>query len=612
MSQSPTPSLVVNVAMETHIGRQRQQNQDAIGHLVPPDPAVLDELGQVFVLADGVGGLKGGDLASQYALSTIISSYYDQPEGSPADRLARAIAEANSIIYDEGQAQGTTMATTVVAAVVQGRDLIIGSVGDSPAYLIREGRPRKLTLDHTVAAMSDTPPESESGGRKLVRALGVAASVKVDIITGRVRDGDCVVLCSDGLTRYITPEEIERITTDQPVEEAAKTLIETANERGGADNISVIILRLVDEEIAQLPALDDPMLGWGRPRRSERTRVPTPTVRVGSRLKPSGEKAEPVDNILRDLWRILRGNTMLTAAGMTVLLVIFVIIMLIIANSAGDDQSAKNAAATESTQRTATAVLVSEITAQAADALTADAIQAATAAEAARLTLTPPTPVPTSGPQMSEGIWFRVLEGDPIPAFREINGAGATALEAGSTYRVMGVDHGAKNGPWYQVVDNLGQETRWVSGPSLHARIVAIDASGNPLPADQQPLDVPPPGNVPPATAAPQGTPVPFTGTPGTPGTPPASPLAPGTATPPPIPYGKESWSVGDQVTTKDALDLCSVPDVTACDMGSVAAGEVGTVVEGPVPAGDHWWWKVEFEDGRTGWIAQVLLGSAP
>jgi serine/threonine protein phosphatase PrpC len=612
MSQSPTPSLVVNVAMETHIGRQRQQNQDAIGHLVPPDPAVLDELGQVFVLADGVGGLKGGDLASQYALSTIMSSYYDQPEGSPADRLARAIAEANSIIYDEGQAQGTTMATTVVAAVVQRRDLIIGSVGDSPAYLIREGRPRKLTLDHTVAALSDTPPESESGGRKLVRALGVAASVKVDIITGRVRDGDCVVLCSDGLTRYITPEEIERITTDQPVEEAAKTLIETANERGGADNISVIILRLVDEEIAQLPALDDPMLGWGRPRRSERTRVPTPTVRVGSRVKPSGEKAEPVDNILRDLWRILRGNTMLTAAGMTVLLVIFVIIMLIIANSAGDDQSAKNAAATESIQHTATALLVSEITAQAADALTADAIQAATAAEVARLTLTPPPPIPTSGPQMVEGIWFRVLEGDPIPAFREINGAGATALEAGSTYRVMGVVHDAKNGPWYQVVDNLGQETRWVSGPSLHARIVAIDASGNPLPADQQPLDVPLPGNVPPVTAATQGTPAPFTGTPGTPGTPPSSPLTPGTATPPPIPYGKESWIAGDEVTTKDALDLCSVPDITACDMGSVAAGEVGTVVEGPVPAGDHWWWKVEFEDGRTGWIAQVLLGSAP
>ena len=154
MSQTSTTSLVVSVAMDTHIGRKRQQNQDAIGHLVPTDPAVLDELGQIFVLADGVGGLKGGDLASQYAVSTIISSYYDQSEGEPADRLARAIAEANNVIYDEGQSQEapSTMATTVVAAVVRDRDLIVGSVGDSPAYLIREGRPRKLTLDHVAGS----------------------------------------------------------------------------------------------------------------------------------------------------------------------------------------------------------------------------------------------------------------------------------------------------------------------------------------------------------------------------------------------------------------------------------------------------------------------------
>ena len=107
MSQTPTTSLVVSVAMDTHIGRKRQQNQDAIGHLVPTDPVVLDELGQIFVLADGVGGLKGGDLASQYAVSTIIASYYEQPEGDPSDRLARAIAEANNVIHDEGQSQET-------------------------------------------------------------------------------------------------------------------------------------------------------------------------------------------------------------------------------------------------------------------------------------------------------------------------------------------------------------------------------------------------------------------------------------------------------------------------------------------------------------------------
>jgi serine/threonine protein phosphatase PrpC/type IV secretory pathway VirB2 component (pilin) len=616
MSQSPPPSLVVSVAMDTDIGRQRQQNQDAIGHLVPPDSVVLDELGQIFVLADGVGGLKGGDLASQYALSTIVSSYYDQPEGDPSDRLARAIAEANNVIYDEGQSQNppTTMATTIVAAVVRGRDLIIGSVGDSPAYLIRDARPRKLTLDHaTPPPQGAAPSEAESGKRKLVRALGVAPSVKVDIITGRVRDGDCVVLCSDGLTRYVSPEEIEQTVEELPIEDASKALIEMANERGGADNISVIVLRLSDEQIAQLPPLDDPMMGWGRPRRSGRTRVPQPTVRVGSRVKPPRKESEPVDNPLRDLWQFLRGNTVLTGIGMTVLLVIFAVIMLVIANTGGNDsnESAKNLAATgtASVQRTATATLVYGITAQAAAAQTIDAIQSATEAEIARRTLTPPTAVPTSGPQMGDGVWFRVLEGDPIPAYEEPNQDShpATALEAGASYRVTAVVHDAKNGPWYQVVDNLGQEVRWVNGPSLHQRIIAVDPGGNPLPPAQQPLDVPPPGNLPPTTAtAARPTPPPFTGTPGTPGTPPPTVLSPTAGSQ--IPYGVESWHVGDSVTTKDMLDLCRTPDVTACDVGKVAPGEIGTVVEGPVAAGEHWWWKVEFADGRTGWIAQVLL----
>ena len=171
-------------------------------------------------------------------------------------------------------------------------DLIIGSVGDSPAYLIRDTRPRKLTLDHITQTPShdaETPPANgENAKPKLVRALGVAPSVKVDIITGRVRDGDVVVLCSDGLTRYVTPEEIERTVSELPVIDAARVLIETANERGGADNVSVIVLRLADESLAQLPALDDPMMGWGRSRRGgERPRAPQETVSVRAKKPPA-------------------------------------------------------------------------------------------------------------------------------------------------------------------------------------------------------------------------------------------------------------------------------------------------------------------------------------
>jgi serine/threonine protein phosphatase PrpC len=618
MSQSPTTALYVSVAMDTDIGRKRKQNQDAIGQMVPTDPDVLAELGQIFVLADGVGGLKGGDLASQYAVSTIISSYYDQEKGEPADRLARAIAEANNVIYAEGQGQDppAVMATTVVAAVVRGRDLIVGSVGDSPAYLMRDAQARKLTLDHTVESMHEEAgeplPDGDPDGHKLVRALGSAASVKVDIITGRVRGGDHVVLCSDGLTRYVTPQEIEETVATYPVERAVKMLIDMANEQGGTDNISVIVLRLSeDETTAQLPPISDPLKEWGFPRRGERTRLHEPTARV-----PRGEvtktgETPPPENALIDLWHFLRSNTLLTAAGMSVLLVVFAIVMLIISNAGGEEGPRTPAATPIPPQdRTATAAAFTTATAEVIAALTNDAILGATAAEAARLTLTPPTPVPTSGPQMTDGIWFKVLPGDPIPAYQgpSQDSEKATELETGQNYRVTLANHEAKGGPWYQVIDNLGQEARWVNGPSLHKRIVVVDTSGNPLPSDQQPLDVPLPaeGNFTPSPA-PTSTPLPtVSGTPGTPVTPP-----PPTATPKPsVAYGVENWTAGTRVVLKDDLNLCRIPDVTSCDAGEAKRDETGTIVSGPIASGEHWWWEVEFQDGRSGWVAQVLLGT--
>ena len=606
MSQPATTTLTVQVAMDTHVGQKREQNQDAIGQLVPTDSDTLRALGQIFVLADGVGGLTGGDLASQYAVSTIISSYFEQENGEPPERLARAIAEANNVIYAEGQEQ-QRMATTVVAAVVRGRDLIVGSVGDSPAYLMRDAEPRKLTMDHTVENLaSDTVPEGDPAGRKLVRALGRHPSVKVDIITGRVRHGDHVVLCSDGLTRYVSPEEIEAMVSTFPLARAVQSLIETANERGGADNISVIALQLVDETdegvLTQLPSILDPMKEWGHPRSSERPQV----------VKTLG--APPADNPLLDLWRVARGNTMITGIGMSALLVIFVIIMLIVANAGNGDSDGSGgraASPTPDAAQTATAQVVATETAQVAAVQTTDAILAATSAAAALRTLTPPTPVPTSGPQLASGMWFRVLSGDPIPAFDgpSVEAEPASDLEPDQNYRVTLAAHDTTDGPWYQVVDNLGLEVRWVSAPTMHQRIVVIDETGRPLPDDQQPLDVPPPSV---ATRTPVPTPSPLPTMPGTPGTP-VTPLptsVPTLTRTPMIVYGVESWEENDLVEMKGALDLCRVPEVTSCDAGEVAQGEIGTIVDGPIPSGEHWWWKVEFEDGRAGWIAQVLLTS--
>ncbi len=603
MSQPQATLLHVSVAMDTDMG-QRKQNQDAIGHLIPDDPDVFDSLGQIFVLADGVSDLARGDLASQFAVSTILSSYYEQEAGEPHERLARAIAEANTVIYDEGQESGTPMATAVVAAVVRGRDLVIGSVGDSPAYLMRGGEPRQLTLDHPVTPddLETEPPDAETGAPadRRVRALGIGPSARVDIITGRVRDDDVVVLCSDGLMRYVTPQELEETVVTQPAEEAVKRLIALAKERGGADNISVIVLRLSEDVgMARLPPIPDPLDAWGRPRRER----PDLQPEVGP--SPPAEKAPVAENLLLDLWKLVRGNTMVTGIGMSVALVIFVIIMIALASFGGDGDSEPKSTPIPPADLTATTRFIERVTAEAAVLATQEMALAATQAEIARLTLTPPTPVPTSGPQMETGVWFRVLPGDPLPAYAapDPQAERLTDLEADNNYRVSEVDREAEFGPWYQVVDNLGIEVRWVSGPRLHARIVAIDEAGNPLPPERQPLDVPPPGGgaiVP--TPAPSRTPAP----PLTPGASPAG--TPTSTTAAAVPYGVESWDVSTIVILKADLDLCRIPQVTACNMGAASAGEIATIVAGPVPSGEHWWWEVEFQDGRSGWIAQVLL----
>jgi protein phosphatase len=612
MSQESSTALHVSVAMGTDIGRKRKQNQDAIGHLTPTEPEILAELGQVFVLADGVGGLERGDLASQYAVSTIISSYYEQESGEPPERLARAISEANTVIYGEGQGQEppALMATTVVAAIVRGRDLVVGSVGDSPAYLLRESQARKLTQDHTVEMLQAEEgivlPDGDENGQKLVRALGTQPSVKVDIISGRVRLGDYVLLCSDGLTRYLEPEEIEQTIAAQPIESAVTALIDLANERGGMDNISVILLRMDEEdELAHLLAVRDPMETWGRPRRAERaerTRPRQPTVRLPVQEAPTATDLPPVENPLDDVLRFLRGNTMLTGIGIAVLLVVFVIIMLVLANQGGGSNP-PGPTAIPAQDRTQTVVVQITATAQVIAAQTNDAILQATSAQSARMTMTPPTAVPTSGPQMTDGTWFKVLEGDPITAYQSpsLDADGATALEADENYRITLVSHDVKNGPWYQVVDAFGEEVRWVNAPSLHNRIVAVDLNGSPLPADQQPVDVSLPGELAPTTPLPARTP----GEPTPTGT-----AGPTPTTRPDIPYGEETWEPGQEVVLKDDLKLCRVPDVNACDAGTAQRDETATIVSGPTPSGDHWWWKVEFEDGRTGWIAQVLLGT--
>ncbi len=609
MSQPSAAPLVVRVAMHTDVGKEREQNQDAIGYLVPDDPVVLGRLGQLVVLADADETLARSDLASQFTVSTILESYYNQEQGAPPERLARAIANANSVIYAEAQESGQPMAATVLSAVVRGHDLVLGTVGDAPVFLIRDGALRRLTPELPARAMLSESVLDEAGEPALV--LGVSRSAQVDIITGRVRPGDTLVLCSDSLARCVAPEEITQTVMDLPTEQAAEALVALAKEGDGAGDISVIVLGLSeDQDLTGLPRIPDPLEAWGRSRRPERARATGAAVPAPAEGRESGAQQAAV--WLAGLWRLVRGNTMLTGVSMAVALVLFVLLMMAIASLGGDEDATPKATPIPPAALTQTVTVAQQITAQAVAQATSDAALAATSAEAARLTLTPPTPVPTSGPQMETGLWFRVLPGDPIPAFDapSQNAERLTDLQPGSNYRVSSVNRQADAGPWYQVIDNLGAELRWVSGPSLHARLVVVNEAGNPLPDEAQPLDVPPPGIDGEAMPTPRLVATAQPTESGTPGTPAAPPVTPTSTSRPSISYGVEAWDVGTMVALKSDLDLCRIPDVTTCDAGSASEAEIGTIIKGPVPAGEHWWWEVEFQDGRAGWVAQVLLGT--
>ena len=228
----------------TDTGRQRRANED--NHFVA---------GPLFVVADGMGGARAGEVASRTAVEAFEEGL---PEaGSPEERLARVIVDANQRIH--GKAQGDDqlagMGTTLTAVWVGGTDISIAHVGDSRAYLFRDGQLVPLTQDHSlvnelVQRGKLTPEQAAEHPQRsiITRALGPEASVEVDTQSRRARDGDVYLLCSDGLTSMIDDGAVGRVLAAAgSLEEAGRGLIEAANQAGGRDNITVVLFRLSDD-----------------------------------------------------------------------------------------------------------------------------------------------------------------------------------------------------------------------------------------------------------------------------------------------------------------------------------------------------------------------------
>jgi serine/threonine protein phosphatase PrpC len=242
----------------THVGRQRQHNEDSF---------VVDEDHHLFLVADGMGGHAAGEIASRIAVDSISEFIlhtkeddgtwphaYDEHFKRSTNRLMAAVRLANTRVLEamRKDARLRGMGTTVVACMADGDTMSVAHVGDSRAYLIRDQQLSRITNDHSwvfeqVQAGMLTEAEAEKHPLRnvITRALGGALQVSPDASEIECRTGDVYLLCSDGLTGMVPEPEILRLVTenDSDLTRACQQLVEMANERGGLDNVTAILVK---------------------------------------------------------------------------------------------------------------------------------------------------------------------------------------------------------------------------------------------------------------------------------------------------------------------------------------------------------------------------------
>lgn len=241
----------LEVAALTDVGCRRSNNEDSFGY---------DLAAQVFAVCDGMGGMAAGELASGAAVRELLEQFAGdgQSGGRAEERLYSAIVQANrrvcALADQDEQLRG--MGTTLVAACVDGSNLIIGNVGDSRAYFLRDGVCVQITQDHSFVAeqlRSGAMNAEEAGASPLqsliTRAIGQSETVVPDIFTAPIQSDDILLLTSDGLTRYADAEAIAQlILGSASLEQACRALIDTAKIQGAVDNVTCLLVQFVDAE----------------------------------------------------------------------------------------------------------------------------------------------------------------------------------------------------------------------------------------------------------------------------------------------------------------------------------------------------------------------------
>ncbi len=244
----------VAVQAATDVGLRRESNEDHFALWIPEDAGERERRGALLLVADGMGGAKAGEVASRVAVETVVRGYRESTAEEPIEALRGAVEAANQAVHDLSRAQSDLrgMGTTCTAVVVRSHDVSVVHVGDSRAYLVRGDSIRQLTRDHSLVAqlVSErllTPEQARTDPRRNVvtRSIGVGATIEVDreTLEGGLREGDTLVLCTDGLHGLVSDRELA-VTASQPdLEQSCRDLVALARERGGPDNITVLLAR---------------------------------------------------------------------------------------------------------------------------------------------------------------------------------------------------------------------------------------------------------------------------------------------------------------------------------------------------------------------------------
>jgi serine/threonine protein phosphatase PrpC len=252
--------LRLDVAQLTDVGRKREHNEDNMAYVIPKDSLVMANKGALFIVADGMGGHAAGEVASEIAVDTVSNVYYQDDSDDVAVSLLRAIRRANAAIHQRAAENmlRTGMGTTCVAAVLRGNRAYIANVGDSRAYLLRGSQVRQISQDHSWVAeqvraglLTEEQARTHAQRNVITRCLGTQAEVNIDVFHEELNEGDSLVLCTDGLSGLVNDEELLRIVDQFVPQESVYHLVERANENGGPDNITAIVVRV--QEVGEEP-----------------------------------------------------------------------------------------------------------------------------------------------------------------------------------------------------------------------------------------------------------------------------------------------------------------------------------------------------------------------